>query len=108
MKKSVSRKVSAANRRSLEPVVRFRWKPEWRWADYDPMANPAQRLQVYDSRADQRGNRPDLKPFRVAIVPVEDSDMLFEIARGGYLDGAKAFEGGIRGALRALGLIRGK
>lgn len=39
-----------------------------RWADYDPDYRRNNRLQIYSTKADQRGNRPDLQPFRVLIT----------------------------------------
>lgn len=43
------------------------------WADYDPHAQRGQKWATYATRADQRSQRPDLKPIRVALVPVQNN-----------------------------------
>ena len=40
------------------------------WADCDPDDRKTP-VATYDSKADQRGNRPDLKPVRVAVVSLD-------------------------------------
>lgn len=39
------------------------------WADYDPHADRAHRWAFYTTKADQRSNRPDLKPIKLAASP---------------------------------------
>lgn len=39
-----------------------------RWADYDPSYTGNNRLSIYATKADQRGNRPDLKPLKVRVT----------------------------------------
>lgn len=41
--------------------------PRIMWADYDP-TDKRTPVAVYKTRADQRGNRPDLKPIRVLVT----------------------------------------
>lgn len=41
--------------------------PKFVWADCDPEASPSIRWAFYRSKAEQRGNRPDLKPIRFKI-----------------------------------------
>lgn len=50
------------SRRSLQRLVRCMW------ADYDPMADRSSKVVVYNSKADQRANRPDLVPIPVMVV----------------------------------------
>lgn len=40
------------------------------WVDYDPSYPADVRYTLYHTKADQRDNRPDLKPIRVAIVAI--------------------------------------
>lgn len=42
--------------------------PALMWADFDPHAARSVRLAVYSTKADQRSNRPDLKPIRVRVT----------------------------------------
>lgn len=44
--------------------------PRLMWADCDPDDRKTP-VATYDSKADQRGNRPDLKPVRVAVVSLD-------------------------------------
>ncbi len=46
--------------------------PRLMWADCDP-EDKSTPVVVYQTRGDQRGNRPDLKPLRVRVM----------LARGG-------------------------
>lgn len=39
-----------------------------RWADWDPTATGNNRLAVYDTKSEQRGNRPDLNLIKVKIT----------------------------------------
>jgi hypothetical protein len=39
-----------------------------RWADWDPSYRGNNRLSIYQTKADQRGNRPDLKPIKVKVT----------------------------------------
>lgn len=41
--------------------------PEYIWADCDPSAPTSVRWAFYRSKADQRGNRPDLSPIRLRV-----------------------------------------
>jgi hypothetical protein len=41
--------------------------PAFIWADYDPHANRTVRWAFYNTKADQRSNRPDLKPIKLAV-----------------------------------------
>lgn len=43
--------------------------PKYIWADCDPEAPRSVRLAFYNTLDDQRGNRPDLKPIKLRIVP---------------------------------------
>lgn len=43
--------------------------PAYIWADCDPDAPRSVRWAFYNTLADQRGNRPDLKPIKLRIVP---------------------------------------
>lgn len=43
--------------------------PKYIWADYDPHAPRSVRWAFYNTLADQMGNRPDLKPIKLRIVP---------------------------------------
>ena len=43
--------------------------PKYIWADCDPEAPRSVRWAFYNTLADQRGNRPDLKPIKLRIVP---------------------------------------
>lgn len=42
------------------------------WADCDP-DDKRTPVVTYDSKAEQRGNRPDLKPVRVAIISLDQN-----------------------------------
>lgn len=42
--------------------------PKQIWADFDPSYEPHLRWSFYRSKADQRGNRPDLKPIRLRVT----------------------------------------
>jgi hypothetical protein len=62
---------------SIEPSNRPKQQPGFprlMWADYDPDYSNANRVAMYGSKADQRGNRPDLKPIRVLVVALDDND----------------------------------
>jgi len=39
-----------------------------RWADWDPTYTGNNRLSVYDTKENQRGNRPDLVPIKVRVT----------------------------------------
>lgn len=41
--------------------------PRFMWADFDPLAHRSERVVIYSTKADQRANRPDLKPIRVRV-----------------------------------------
>ena len=43
--------------------------PKYIWADCDPHAPRSVRWVFYNTLADQMGNRPDLKPIKLRIVP---------------------------------------
>jgi len=43
--------------------------PRFIWADYDPKARRALRWAFYCTKAEQRANRPDLRPIRFCIQP---------------------------------------
>lgn len=88
-----------------KPNLKLPFPPRTMWADYDPKAKPTERLQVYSSRRRQRATHPDLKPIRVAVIPHTNEDALVEHALEGWMEGAKAIEGGVRGVLRSLGLL---
>jgi hypothetical protein len=40
------------------------------WVDHDPKYPADVQYELYHTRADQRDNRPDLKPIRVALVAI--------------------------------------
>lgn len=40
------------------------------WADFDPEYPADVQYSLYHTKADQRDNRPDLKPIRVALVAI--------------------------------------
>ncbi len=42
--------------------------PRHVWADYDPGFPPGDRWAFYKSKADQRSNRPELKPIKLVVV----------------------------------------
>lgn len=42
--------------------------PAYVWADYDPTMLGTARWAFYNTRADQRANRPDLEPIRLRVV----------------------------------------
>lgn len=48
--------------------------PKYIWADCDPDAPRSVRWAFYNTLADQRGNRPDLKPIKLRIVPNAQGD----------------------------------
>lgn len=88
------------------------------WADSDPKFTHGLRLQVYGSRRDQRGSRPDLKPTPVAVLDVSDEAALIEQARKviiDVIDVGDDMDDGINGplsyhtasaVLTSLGIIR--
>jgi hypothetical protein len=43
--------------------------PKFIWADYDKSAERSVRWSFYRTRAEQRGNRPDLKPIKLRVSP---------------------------------------
>ena len=43
--------------------------PKYVWADCDPDAPRSVRWVFYNTLAEQRGTRPDLKPIKLRIVP---------------------------------------
>ena len=43
--------------------------PKYVWADYDKKS--ALKWAFYNSKADQQGNRPDLKPIKFKLVLVK-------------------------------------
>jgi len=45
--------------------------PKRIWADYDPTYPASGRWSFYRAKADQRSNRPDLKPICLKVVKVE-------------------------------------
>jgi hypothetical protein len=47
--------------------------PAYIWADCDPDAPRSVRWAFYNTLADQRSNRPDLKPIKLRIVPNAES-----------------------------------
>ena len=49
--------------------------PEYIWADCDPSAAPSVRWAFYRSKADQRGNRPDLQPIRLRVSYVPNAEL---------------------------------
>lgn len=63
------------NNRSTANIRRRRKSgaPEYVWADFDPDYPPSARWCVYRTKADQRSNRPDLKPIRLRVLPIGDS-----------------------------------
>lgn len=62
-KTKTSSKRNAAARSSLARGSTF-----LRWADWDPTYTGNNRLSVYDTKEDQRGNRPDLAPIKVRVT----------------------------------------
>ncbi len=44
--------------------------PRLMWADYDAAAPRGLKVAIYTTRAEQRGNRPDLRPIRVRVEEV--------------------------------------
>ncbi len=56
-------------------------------------------------------NKPEFKGhyprISVTVIPTNDPVALFDLAYDGYMKGAGNLEGGVRGVLRALGLIDG-
>lgn len=48
--------------------------PRVMWADYDPSYGKNERVAIYPTKSEQRGNRPDLKPIRVLVVALERND----------------------------------
>lgn len=42
--------------------------PRHIWADYDPHAHRSVRWAYYHTKAEQRENRPDLRPIKLRIV----------------------------------------
>lgn len=44
--------------------------PKHIYADYDPNYKGGERWQFYATKAEQRENRPDLKPFKVRLGKV--------------------------------------
>ena len=62
-KTKTSSKRNAAARSSVARGSTF-----LRWADWDPTYTGNNRLSVYDTKEDQRGNRPDLKPLKVRVT----------------------------------------
>jgi hypothetical protein len=40
------------------------------WVDFDPSYPVDVRYELYHTKAEQRDNRPDLKPIRVALVAI--------------------------------------
>ena len=49
--------------------------PEYIWADCDPSAPLSVRWAFYWSKADQRGNRPDLQPIRLRVSYVPNTEV---------------------------------
>lgn len=45
--------------------------PRIMWADCDPTYPRSVQVSTYGTKADQRGNRPDLKPHRVAVIALD-------------------------------------
>jgi len=62
-RKSTPRKRTAPRRCAVAAGSTF-----LRWADYDPSYTGNNRLSIYATKADQRGNRPDLKPLKVRVT----------------------------------------
>ena len=50
--------------RSVKRRVRI---PEYIWADYDQSAERSVRWAFYRTKAEQRGNRPDLNPIKLRV-----------------------------------------
>ncbi len=46
--------------------------PRIMWADVDPEYVGATAVSIYGTKADQRGNRPDLKPVPVVVIELRD------------------------------------
>jgi hypothetical protein len=48
--------------------------PRLMWADFDPSyTRPDARVVLYSTKAEQRANRPDLRPIRVAVIDVTNT-----------------------------------
>lgn len=54
-------------RRIVEAVGLASRPPQYIWADCDPDAPMSVRWAFYRSKADQRGNRPDLKAIKLRV-----------------------------------------
>lgn len=44
--------------------------PRLMWADHDPSCKHMP-VAIYSTKAEQRSNRPDLKPIRVKVIAVK-------------------------------------
>jgi len=59
---------------SIEPTDRPKRHPQFprvMWADVDPTSK-SDPVVIYQTKSEQRGTRPDLKPVRVLVVALDD------------------------------------
>lgn len=103
-RRSPARKTGQAGALGVAPS-----SPLLRWADYDSEYKGNNRFQVYATKADQRGNRPDLKPIPVLVVPLTEeciSEIRHKMAEAfnGSYDG-HLHKDDLTAMLRAIGIV---
>jgi hypothetical protein len=84
MKKNTERRRPSRKTAPASALALASGSPLLRWADYDPSYKGNNRLSVYATKEDQRGNRPDLPAIHVAVVPLTDeglTQMLRKLSR---------------------------
>lgn len=76
------------------------------WASFDLAEDGI--IDCYTKRKDcafALRNSPEYAATRATLIQTHTPEALYKIAEAGYYEGAKGFEGGIKGMLRALHLL---
>lgn len=79
MRKTNSKTKTSTQRRKVAERIPA---PRQMWADYDPEYK-TDSLVIYETKGDQRSNRPDLKPIPVLVIPFSGLLVRFELCPAG-------------------------